>query len=69
MNDSPYEPYALKPGFDYHLAEVSVAARPTGTWYQARCKACGFAGTMRLERGSAEDDCLAHDTTHNNGDE
>lgn len=56
------DPYALRPGFDYHLAE---AVRRESGW-AAVCNACGFEGRSTSKEG-AEQDCLAHDTTHNPG--
>ena len=61
----------LRTGFDYHLAEArrsQLTDKDTGeklpTWV-AVCDACGWVGHDRSFKVTAEDDCLAHDTTEN----
>lgn len=67
MSDD-HDPYALKPGFDYHLAEVHpvVSSSPQGGQaFYAGCRACGWRGETRGSRGLANDDAYTHDVTHN----
>jgi hypothetical protein len=60
------DPYPLKPGHDYHLAEVHRRAS-AAVLYAARCEACGWIGPDRSKRSDAEEDAYAHDTSHNPG--
>jgi hypothetical protein len=64
------DPYPLKGGHDYHLAEATRISEWDGKehkhlgWH-AGCEACDWFGPDRDTKTAAEDDCLAHDTTHN----
>ena len=62
------DPYPLRPGHDYHLAEASrMIGFPDGEtlgWH-AGCKACGWLGPDRDTKAAADEDGYAHDVTHN----
>lgn len=53
---------------DYHSSEVHRAVRwPEGgtRGYFAACDGCGWKGRVHAVYGTANDDAVAHDVTHN----